>query len=134
MPVYPNYYYNNTTATTPIQMPVQTQTQAPHNNGFVWVQGIEAAKAYPVAAGNQILLMDSENPVLYMKSTDVSGRPLPMEVYDLVKREVPQENSSASDLSEYVRKDELKSLMSSMLSEMRPRKQNKPKKEEEGDV
>ena len=77
------------------QSPPQMSYQAPmQNQSIIWVQGEAGAKAYPVAAGQSVLLMDSEDAVLYVKSTDQTGRPLPMESYDLVKREsvvnVPQ--------------------------------------------
>ena len=40
---------------------------------IIWVQGEEGAKAYMVAAGNSVLLMDSENSTFYIKSTDASA-------------------------------------------------------------
>ena len=67
-----------------MQMQPQMQPQS-NNAGFVWVQGEAAAKAYPVAAGNSVLLMDSEAPVLYMKSTDVSGRPLSKQIFKEIR-------------------------------------------------
>lgn len=93
----------------PLQQP-QPSNQQGNTSGFVWVQGEAGAKAYPVAAGNSVLLMDSENPVLYLKSTDAYGKPLPMEIYDLVKRE-PIDSSPAYraaepkpvDMSQYVK-------------------------------
>ena len=99
----------------------QMQMQQPQSNnaGFVWVQGEAAAKAYPVAAGNSVLLMDSEAPVLYMKSTDVSGRPLPMETYDLVKREnvvAQQPKQPQIDLSEYVKMSDLESKVKELVN------------------
>lgn len=102
-------------------MQTQPQMQSQSNNaGFVWVQGEAAAKAYPVAAGNSVLLMDSEAPVLYMKSTDVSGRPLPMETYDLVKREnvvASQPKQPQIDLSEYVKMSDLESKVKELVNQ-----------------
>lgn len=110
MPYYPSYYPSLTSGQSQFapyqgsmpyampqlpnsaQMPIQDNAQANANN-FVWVQGEAAAKAYPVAAGNRVLLMDSDNPVIYIKSTDVNGRPQPMEIYDLVKRETASAES-----------------------------------------
>lgn len=71
--------------TIPQMTPPIAQPQV--SNSFAWVQGEASAKAYPVAPGNTILLMDSEAPILYMKSTDMSGRPLPMETRYLVSKE-----------------------------------------------
>lgn len=68
----------------PPTMPGQaTQQAAP---SIIWVQGEEGAKAYMVAAGNSVLLMDSENSAFYIKSTDASGMPLPLRVFDYKER------------------------------------------------
>lgn len=104
------------------QIPQMQQPQS-NNQGFVWVQGEAGAKAYPVAAGNSVLLMDSEAPVLYMKSTDSSGRPLPIETYDLVKREavsyqapqVPAPKAPEIDLSEYVKASDLEAMVNALI-------------------
>lgn len=135
MPLYPNNYQIPITPNNMWNYASVPTQQTNSNSGFIWVQGEEAAKAYPVAAGNQVLLMDSDKPVLYMKSTDASGRPQPMEIYDLVKR-VPAEQTapSTTDLSQYVRRDEIKELIAGALAEMRPKKQNKPKREDEHDA
>lgn len=103
--------------------PQPQQNQPTGNAGFVWVQGEAGAKAYPVAAGNSVLLMDSEAPVLYMKSTDSSGRPLPIETYDLVKREavsyqMPVQAAPKApeiDLSEYVKASDLESMVNALI-------------------
>jgi len=118
--------YNTPYQPPHMQQPVQTQQQISTNPGFVWVQGEAGAKAYPVAAGNSVLLMDSENPVLYMKSTDQSGRPLPIEVYDLVKRQdnPPQQRipqpviQQQIDLSGYVKLSDLDSLLEPRVQAM----------------
>ena len=46
----------------------------------IWVQGEEGAKAYMVSPGSSVMLMDSENTVFYLKSSDQSGMPLPLAV------------------------------------------------------
>ena len=110
-----------------MQQPQQSQqtNQSTGNQGFVWVQGEAGAKAYPVAAGNSVLLMDSESPVLYMKSTDISGRPLPIETYDLVKREerpvipqapVQQVQQPQIDLSQYVTMSDLEAKVEELVN------------------
>ena len=57
-----------------MQQPTAQTAQA--TPSIIWVQGEEGAKAYMVAAGNSVLLMDSENSAFYIKSTDASGMPL----------------------------------------------------------
>lgn len=73
------------------QMPTQGPQMAANppqnqNGGITWVQGEAAAKAYPVANGQSVLLMDSEESVMYIKSTDASGMPLPLRIFDYSER------------------------------------------------
>ena len=62
------------------------QAPQPASNGIIWVQGEEGAKAYMVAAGNSLMLMDSEASTFYLKSTDASGMPQPLRIFDYVER------------------------------------------------
>lgn len=80
-----NYYqpYYNAPANAP-QVPAQAQ--AASNNGINWVQGEAAAKAFPVGAGQSVLLMDSEDSVMYIKSMDASGMPHPLRIFDYKER------------------------------------------------
>ena len=64
----------------------QAVQQTQGTPSIIWVQGEEGAKAYMVAAGNSVLLMDSENSAFYIKSTDASGMPLPLRVFDYKER------------------------------------------------
>nr|DAI17124.1 MAG TPA: hypothetical protein [Caudoviricetes sp.] len=64
----------------------QAAQQTQGTPSIIWVQGEESAKAYMVAAGNSVLLMDSENSAFYIKSTDASGMPLPLRVFDYKER------------------------------------------------
>lgn len=69
------------------QMRAQYAPPAPQTQGgVIWVQGEAGAKAYMVAAGNNVLLLDSDNPVFYIKSTDASGMPLPLRIFDYTER------------------------------------------------
>jgi hypothetical protein len=92
---YPNNYQNN-----------YQNTQA--QNNVVWVQGENSAKAYPVAPGNSVLLMDSEESVMYIKSTDQSGMPLPLRIFDYKERNVQTHNSpiANNNSSDYVSRTE----------------------------
>ena len=85
---YPQYYPSiQPTQQIPLnapQMPASgTQTA---NGGIIWVQGEAAAKAYPVASGASVLLMDSETSTMYIKSTDISGMPQPLRIFDYTER------------------------------------------------
>lgn len=52
-----------------------------NNSGLLWVQGEAGAKSFLVAPGQSALLMDSEAMRFYIKSTDMSGMPLPLRVF-----------------------------------------------------
>ena len=69
--------------------PATYQSQLPSYvpNQQTWVDGIEAARSYPVSPGTTVILLDSQNPIVYKKTADATGRPLPLEVYDLVRHE-----------------------------------------------
>ena len=125
---YQNPYYNlygNYNGS--IQQPIQqqsVQSQQPiqpiqQSQGFQWVQGESAAKAFHVEPGQTVLLMDSDNPVLYFKSSDQSGRPIPMIVYDLVERKSSQSNNENNiDLSSYVKIDDLHGIIEETVEEI----------------
>lgn len=74
------YYQNG------YQLPTYGQTYQPmtqpQQNGIQWVQGEAGAKSYLVAAGNTVMLMDSEAPRFYIKTTDASGMPHPLQIYE----------------------------------------------------
>ena len=94
MSYYPTYNGPYTIPTT--APPVQAQTQ----NTFAWIQGEEAARNYPVAPGNTVVLIDSDKPVMYMKTTDLSGRPQQMQIRYLVSKEDYDKIQNGSSFSE----------------------------------
>jgi len=89
---FPQYYPNQVPMMqTPQQMPVgqptmPQNTQATSGNGITWVLGEAAAKSFPIGAGQSALLMDSEESVFYIKSTDQSGMPQPLRIFDYTER------------------------------------------------
>lgn len=98
------------------------QNYQQQQNGVVWVQGIEGAKAYPVASGASVLLMDSEENVFYIKTTDQSGMPSPLRVFDYTERtDAPKVDTSA-----FVTRDEFEKR----LSELNRKPKAKEKKDE----
>ena len=116
-PYYPAYQpqlYQN-------QYMPQTQQQ----NGLIWVQGIEAAKSYPVSAGQSVLLMDSESNAFFIKTADASGMPLPLRVFDYTERTANNAPKTAQethtepsiDLSAYVTRDELESRIAQIRAD-----------------
>lgn len=92
------------------QAQVQPQIQqTPAQNGIIWVQGEEGAKAYLVAPGNTIWLMDSEAPVFYIKSTDTSGVPMPLRIFDFSERG-GQSRQVEAQAVDYARREDVDKL------------------------
>lgn len=65
------------------------------------VHGEEGANIFPVAPGQKVTLIDADNAVIYVKSTNQFGQSLPLEIYDLVLRkppvqDIPQATSAMS--------------------------------------
>lgn len=108
------------------QNPSQGQNGA--QNGIVWVQGIEGAKAYPVAVGTSILLMDSEDSVFYVKSSDASGMPMPLRVFDYSER-MAQHTAQPQVAPEYVTREEFERQIAEITKKLTP-KTKKEKKDE----
>lgn len=124
---------------TPQQMnPQQIYPQNTQNNGIVWVQGIEGAKAHPVAAGQAVLLMDSDSDCMYLKSADQTGMPS-LRVFDYTERTNTPQNVQKEDLSVFVRHDDLslyvtkkdlKTAISELKKEITDKKGKKVKDDE----
>lgn len=93
-----------------------SQVVPQQQQGIIWVQGESAAKAYPVAPGSNVLLMDSEGECFYIKSTDASGMPLPLRVFEykeIVHTQPQLSNTNYSNNfnpNEYVKKEELEEV------------------------
>lgn len=67
------------------------------DNGIIWVQGEAGARAYLVPAGKSAMLMDSENSVFYIKTTDASGMPNALRIFDYKER--VQQQTPKSDIA-----------------------------------
>ena len=101
------------------QNPYLTQRMNPYlqpqvNNGINWVQGIEGAKAWQLSPNSNVILMDSENDGrFYIKVSDNVGMcNLRIFRYEEITNQPAQPQI---DLSEYVKRGELESLVNSML-------------------
>lgn len=81
--LYPNQFQFN-----PGNYSIPQQSSNPSNNsqGILWVQGESGAKSYLVGPGQSVLLMDSESSTFYIKSSDTSGMPLPLRIFDYTER------------------------------------------------
>lgn len=97
------------------QPAIQQPQQQQNNSGILWVQGEAGAKAWAVAPGQSVTLMDSENPALYLKSADMNGIPS-MRIFDLVERTktVP---APQIDMSNYITRKEFEELKATLKGE-----------------
>ena len=129
---FPNYFptgYNPMGNYNPYQVGQYQQmqnTQQAQTGGLQWVQGEAGAKAYPVNAGQSVLLMDSENNVFYIKSTDNSGMPLPLRTFDYKERTAQSTSKTAQnapqaaiDTSLFVTRDELEKRLAELVAKSR---------------
>lgn len=119
MPNYNNYfpatyqpYYPTQSNVYPTQQNVAPTQQ---NVGIVWVQGEAGAKSYLVAAGQSVLLMDAESSTFYIKSTDASGMPMPLRVFEYKEK---TQNTHA-DQVKYVTHEELKKWTEDMMEKIK---------------
>lgn len=111
----PGYYPMGQPSAMPDQLAQLRQNyQQPQQSApIIWVQGEEGAKAYMVAAGNSVLLMDSENSTFYIKSTDASGMPQPLRIFDYTERSASQKQptqTAQKPKDEYVTRQEFNAL------------------------
>lgn len=113
--MYPNYGGQNVAAVP--QVGVGAASTGDH--GLKWVDGEVGAKAYQMPAGwppnTPIALWDTNDTVIYLKSTNPMGMPNPLqkahyklENYQSASPE--KEVIPAPDMSEFVKKDDLEKL------------------------
>lgn len=113
---YPNMYQPSFGYAMPEPRP-----QQPINQPINWVSGEAGAKSWIMGKGETVLLMDSESQVFYLKSTDQTGMPMPLRVFEYKERanENPQ-NTIITPGTEYVTRqeyDELKALVNALKKE-----------------
>lgn len=131
---YPSYGYNayqqQMQQSPMMQQPTQPTQQ---NNGIQWVQGEAGAKAFNVGSGQSVLLMDSESNAFYIKSTDASGMPLPLRIFDYTERTAqnsPRAPQSAPiDTSLFVTRAELEERLAALAAPTGQKKTTSKKSE-----
>lgn len=85
------------------QPPIQASTQPVH--GFVFVQGIEGARAYYLPNNSEMPLFDNDENIMYIKKVDATGR-MTIEVKDVFDHV----DKPRDDGGEYVTRNELSAL------------------------
>lgn len=108
----PSIPQNNQQFQIPPQNPSPVQPTNQNQPGIIWVPSEQAANEYLVAPNNAVALWDSNNPVIYLKQADASGKPH-MTIYDLVERTQANRSPTAASMHpamEYVTRDEFNAL------------------------
>ena len=111
----------------PQQLPANPMAGSAQN-GMIWVSGRQEADGYLIAPNSAVALWDSNNPVVYLRKADSTGKPSTV-VYDLVERtdNPPTQPAPKIDLSRYVTIDQLEDILAERLK--RPSKPTKPKED-----
>lgn len=90
---------------------------SPNNNQavispkFDVVQGELAANMYQTENGQEVILMDMDNPYVYKKRRGLDGKLEPIEKYKLVK----EEETPVDNLKDYVRQEELQAIIENVV-------------------
>lgn len=103
---YGNYF--------PQTYPVQNyqMTQQSSSTGIIWVASAQEAQMYPVAPNNAVALWEQSGKVIYLKTSDATGKPT-MRIFDLVERsETASTASEQKDVKipDYATKEELSTI------------------------
>lgn len=118
--IYPSYNY---VPQQQLNQPVVQQVTQPVNDtGILWVQGEAGAKSWAVAPGKSVMLMDSESNTFYIKSSDNSGMPMPLRIFDYTERtqQLTQpvnaiQQEQQIDTSQFITKEELEKRLSEFV-------------------
>ena len=119
---YPNYpYYPQS-----YSQPQASGTAQSGGNGLIWVQGEAGAKSYMVAPSSTVMLMDSEQDRFFLKSSDASGMPMPLRVFDYKER-IAEPMRAAQDAPkephpDYITRDEFNALAAKIEELTAPKK------------
>ena len=87
--------YQPTNQTMP-SFSMQNTDQAPRFNNIFQVMGPESAQAFQIGPDSQVILMDSNKPVFYMKKSDSSGY---FETKAFEFKEIPLNQKKSSEQS-----------------------------------
>ena len=121
--MYPQYVSPSFQPQMTQQQPQMTMQQPVNDNGILWVQGEAGAKSWAVAPGKSVMLMDSESNTFYIKSSDQSGMPMPLRIFDYTERnKQPQQNQvlqhTEIDTSQFVTWNEFDKKLKEKLQEI----------------
>lgn len=105
-------YYQN-------QQQNNNNTNNVFNQNFIWVDGVEGAKAYIIDKPNSsALLMDISDNFFYMKETDKNGVPAPVRIFEFKEITPVNNNITIIDekLKDYATKEDFNELKALIVS------------------
>lgn len=85
-----------------------TQNQVALSPKFDVVQGTLAADMYQVENGQEIILMDMDNPYVYRKKRNIDGKLEPMKRFKLVEEE-------ENPVVDYVKQEEVENIVEKLV-------------------
>lgn len=94
----------------------QAAPQPQQSGGFLWVQGEAGAKAFQLAPGQSVMLLDSERPSFYLKSADGSGVPS-MRTFDYTERTAQAPPQNAQQYATRAELEEFKAQIAAMVQQ-----------------
>lgn len=125
---YGNYPYGNVYHPYNNQVQQQNYNNIPPMNQYAYVNGIEGAKSFQLAPNQTIMLMDSDNPICYMKSANSMGQST-LRYFKLIEiKESDLKNNPNNELNnDYVLKSDFEGLIKRVdeLSSVIKKTQNK---------
>lgn len=93
-------------------------TMQPQSSEIRWVQGENAAKAYPVLPGQSMVLMDSEESYFYIKTTNFNGVPAPIRKFKYDEVTEGAETAKVEEKPNYITVEELNEHLEKFKSEI----------------
>lgn len=91
------------TTITPSWNQMYSQLQQPQ--GLIWVDGEAAAKSYQMPTGwpanTPLALWDTNDTIIYLKSTNAMGMPNPLQIAEYQLREMVPKHSRAAGREDY---------------------------------
>ena len=106
--------YTGFPATYPQTYPQSYPQYQQQNNPIIWIQGIESARAYQIVPNSTVVLFDSEDQSIYIKSADMQGRPS-MRILDYtIRSEAPRtaQNALSGNDAQIPTKEDINALQS----------------------
>lgn len=123
-------YYNNGLYNPPYQQQITPINSQQPQNSYVLVQGgEEVAISYPVAPGNSVAIISLDKSVMFIKTTDFSGRPQPMQTFYLVSKEDYEKIQNGKNFSQnkdsYLTKEEFEKYVEEAANKFVIRRKDK---------